>query len=163
MIGMFIYTFTLSSGYIAVVYVTSSLLGFFMTGYLPVGWVKSFEVFEVLKYNCAYSFFQIWICSRTHISRTRRHFVRTSKCSSTGMDLYFLANLPCYPSIMQTFSFQVFGITFTMLYAELLNNYGDITANITMSVMLIIGTIVTAIIKSDLRRQAAQQVTNSAA
>lgn len=79
------------------------------------------------------------------------------------MDLYFLANLPCYPSIMQTFSFQVFGITFTMLYAELLNNYGDITANITMSVMLIIGTIVTAIIKSDLRRQAAQQVTNSAA
>lgn len=56
---------------------------------------------------------------------------------------------------------QVFGITFTMLYAELLNNYGDIAANMTMSVFLVAGTIVTFIIKSDLRRQAAQVVPNS--
>lgn len=51
---------------------------------------------------------------------------------------------------------QVFGILFTMLYSELLENYGDIYANITMAVMLVVGTIITAIIKSDLRRQAAQ-------
>jgi FLVCR family feline leukemia virus subgroup C receptor-related protein len=50
-----------------------------------------------------------------------------------------------------------------MLYAELLNTYGDITANVTMCGFLIAGTIVTAIIKSDLRRQAAQTVQNSAA
>lgn len=43
-----------------------------------------------------------------------------------------------------------------MLYAELFTNWGDIGANITMAVMLCIGTVVTAIIKSDLRRQAAQ-------
>lgn len=34
MIGMFIYTFTLSNGHISVVYFTSALLGFFMTGSL---------------------------------------------------------------------------------------------------------------------------------
>lgn len=44
MIGMFIYTFTLSTGYISVVYVTSSLLGFFMTGYLPVGFEFAAEL-----------------------------------------------------------------------------------------------------------------------
>lgn len=41
MIGMIIYTFTLNTGYIAVVYVTSGLLGFFMTGYLPLGFGES--------------------------------------------------------------------------------------------------------------------------
>lgn len=51
---------------------------------------------------------------------------------------------------------QVFGITFTMLYAELLNGYGDKAANLTMACMLVAGTVVTAVIKSDLRRQAAQ-------
>lgn len=51
---------------------------------------------------------------------------------------------------------QVFGITFTIAYAELLNSYGDLAANLTMATMLVMGTVVTAIIKSDLRRQAAQ-------
>ncbi|KAH8307600.1 hypothetical protein KR044_004762, partial [Drosophila immigrans] len=37
MVGMWIFTFTLDTGHIAVVYLTASLLGFFMTGYLPVG------------------------------------------------------------------------------------------------------------------------------
>lgn len=50
---------------------------------------------------------------------------------------------------------QIFGILFTMLYAEIFDAMGDIGANVTMAVMLCIGTIVTAVIKSDLRRQAA--------
>uniref|UniRef100_U5ERN6 Choline/ethanolamine transporter FLVCR1 n=1 Tax=Corethrella appendiculata TaxID=1370023 RepID=U5ERN6_9DIPT len=112
MIGMWIYTFTLSVGHIAVVYVTSSLLGFFMTGYLPVG----FEFAAELTYP-------------------------EPEGTSTG-----LLNAAA----------QVFGILFTMLYSELLNNFGDITANVTMAVMLCAGTVVTAIIGSDLRRQAAQ-------
>lgn len=52
---------------------------------------------------------------------------------------------------------QIFGICFTMLYAELFDIFGDIGANVTMAIMLCIGTIVTAVIKSDLRRQAAAQ------
>lgn len=50
---------------------------------------------------------------------------------------------------------QIFGIGFTMCYAELLSEFGDIAANISMAGMMVLGTIVTATIKSDLRRQAA--------
>jgi MFS transporter, FLVCR family, feline leukemia virus subgroup C receptor-related protein len=53
---------------------------------------------------------------------------------------------------------QVFGISFTMIYAEILGKWSDLEANITMAIMLVIGTIITAIIKSDLRRQAAQNI-----
>ncbi|KFB48526.1 AGAP005839-PA-like protein [Anopheles sinensis] len=116
MIGMWIYTFTLSVGHIAVVYVTSALLGFFMTGYLPVG----FEFAAELTYP-------------------------EPEGTSTG-----LLNAAA----------QVFGITFTMLYSELLNTNGDIVANVTMAVMLLVGSVVTAIIRSDLRRQAAQNPQN---
>lgn len=52
---------------------------------------------------------------------------------------------------------QVFGIAFTMGYAAILQPFGDIPANVTMSVMLVLGTVVTAIISSDLRRQKSQQ------
>ncbi|XP_031621871.1 feline leukemia virus subgroup C receptor-related protein 2 [Contarinia nasturtii] len=113
MIGMWIYTFTLNVGHISVVYVTSSLLGFFMTGYLPVG----FEFAAELTYP-------------------------EPEGTSAG-----LLNAAA----------QIFGILFTMLYAELFDRFGDTGANITMAIMLCIGTIVTAVIKSDLRRQAASQ------
>lgn len=53
---------------------------------------------------------------------------------------------------------QVFGIGFTMAYAEILGRWGDVGANITMAVMLCVGSVLTAIIRSDLRRQAAQSV-----
>lgn len=52
---------------------------------------------------------------------------------------------------------QIFGILFTMLYAEIFDAIGDIGANVTMAGMLCVGTIVTAVIKSDLRRQAASR------
>jgi FLVCR family feline leukemia virus subgroup C receptor-related protein len=57
---------------------------------------------------------------------------------------------------------QVFGITFTMLYGELLEAYGDVTSNVVMSISLIVGSVITALIKSDLRRQNAQLVAPSA-
>lgn len=56
---------------------------------------------------------------------------------------------------------QIFGILFTMLYAEIFDRISDVGANITMAIMLCIGTIVTAVIKSDLRRQAASQSTKN--
>lgn len=55
---------------------------------------------------------------------------------------------------------QVFGTSFTLAYSELLGRYGDICANITMSIMLVAGSLITAAIKSDLRRQAAQDIKN---
>lgn len=56
---------------------------------------------------------------------------------------------------------QIFGISFTMLYAEIFDTHGDKIANIAMAIMLCIGTIVTAVIKSDLRRQSASQSTKN--
>lgn len=50
---------------------------------------------------------------------------------------------------------QVFGILSTMLYSEILYHWNDIAANVTMAILLVIGAIVTLVIKSDLRRQAA--------
>ena len=42
--GMLAFTFTLPLGYISVVYVTAGLLGFFMTGYLPLGFEFAAEI-----------------------------------------------------------------------------------------------------------------------
>ncbi|XP_018912630.1 choline/ethanolamine transporter flvcr2b isoform X2 [Bemisia tabaci] len=42
--GMILFTFTLGSGYLEVVYFTSGVVGFFMTGYLPVGFEFATEL-----------------------------------------------------------------------------------------------------------------------
>lgn len=112
MVAMWIYTFTMDTS-IVVVYATSSLLGFFMTGYLPVG----FEFAAELTYP-------------------------EPEGTSAG-----ILNAAA----------QVFGIVFTIGFAQLLNNVGDIPANCTMSGMLVLGTVITAVISSDLRRQNAQK------
>ncbi|XP_033228575.1 feline leukemia virus subgroup C receptor-related protein 2 [Belonocnema kinseyi] len=44
LVGMIIFTFTLDCGKIYVVYLTAGLLGFFMTGYLPVGFEFAAEL-----------------------------------------------------------------------------------------------------------------------
>ncbi|XP_015592597.1 feline leukemia virus subgroup C receptor-related protein 2 isoform X7 [Cephus cinctus] len=44
LIGMIIFTFTLDCGKIYVVYITAGMLGFFMTGYLPVGFEFATEL-----------------------------------------------------------------------------------------------------------------------
>ncbi|KAG8312595.1 Feline leukemia virus subgroup C receptor- protein 2 [Homalodisca vitripennis] len=108
---MVVYTFTLGSGFIAVVYITASLLGFFMTGYLPVG----FELAAELTYP-------------------------EPEGTSAG-----LLNAGA----------QVFGIFFTMFSSYVLNTYGDLWANIMLCCALVVGTGLTALIRSDLRRQAA--------
>ncbi|CAH0605728.1 unnamed protein product [Chrysodeixis includens] len=43
-VGMLIFTFTLDCGYIGVVYLSSILLGFFMTAYLAIGYEMASEV-----------------------------------------------------------------------------------------------------------------------
>ncbi|KAJ2940731.1 hypothetical protein O0L34_g14842 [Tuta absoluta] len=110
-VGMVIFTFTLNCGYIGVVYLSSILLGFFMTGYLPVGFEFASEV--------------------------------------------------TYPEPEGTTSgilnavVQVFGICLTLLYEYMLGAIKDRWANVVLCVLLAVGTVITALIKSDLRRQAA--------
>ncbi|XP_060034392.1 heme transporter FLVCR1 isoform X2 [Erinaceus europaeus] len=43
-VGMAVFTFTLDLGYIVVVFVTGGVLGFFMTGYLPLGFEFAVEI-----------------------------------------------------------------------------------------------------------------------
>jgi len=43
-VGMILYTFTFRFGSIGVVYLTSAILGFFMTGYLPLGFEFAAEI-----------------------------------------------------------------------------------------------------------------------
>ncbi|KAL4828943.1 hypothetical protein H8958_018889 [Nasalis larvatus] len=107
-IGMVIFTFTLDLGYIIIVFVTGGVLGFFMTGYLPLG----FEFAVEITYP-------------------------ESEGTSSG-----LLNA----------SAQIFGILFTLAQGKLTSDYDPKAGNIFLCVWMFIGIILTALIKSDLRR-----------
>ncbi|KAI5939717.1 choline/ethanolamine transporter FLVCR1 isoform X1 [Manis javanica] len=106
--GMVIFTFTLDLGYIIIVFVTGGVLGFFMTGYLPLG----FEFAVEITYP-------------------------ESEGTSSG-----LLNAAA----------QIFGILFTLAQGKLISDYGPKAGNIFLCVWMFVGIILTALIKSDLRR-----------
>uniref|UniRef100_A0A8C4ZJW7 FLVCR choline and putative heme transporter 2 n=1 Tax=Gadus morhua TaxID=8049 RepID=A0A8C4ZJW7_GADMO len=108
-IGMLVYSFTLNLGHMWVVFLTAAILGFFMTGYLPLG----FEFAVELTYP-------------------------ESEGTSSGL-------LNC--------SAQLFGIIFTISQGKIMDKWGTLAGNIFLCVFLLIGTILTGFIKSDLRRQ----------
>ena len=58
---------------------------------------------------------------------------------------------------------QFFGIILTLMGGRLLDYYGDITCNAVLSASLFSGFILTVLIKSDLKRQRAHQVAETAA
>ncbi|XP_026212393.1 feline leukemia virus subgroup C receptor-related protein 2 isoform X1 [Anabas testudineus] len=111
LIGMLVYAFTLNLGHLWVVFITGGILGFFMTGYLPLG----FEYAVELTYP-------------------------ESEGTSSGL-------LNC--------SAQIFGIIFTIAQGKIIDAWGTLAGNIFLSVFLLIGTIMTGFIKSELRRQKA--------
>ncbi|OXB54328.1 hypothetical protein ASZ78_005021 [Callipepla squamata] len=107
-VGMVVFTFTLDLGYLIVVFVTGGVLGFFMTGYLPLG----FEFAVEITYP-------------------------ESEGTSSG-----LLNA----------SAQIFGIVFTLAQGKLTTDYSPRAGNIFLCAWLFVGIILTALIKSDLRR-----------
>ncbi|XP_036927043.1 feline leukemia virus subgroup C receptor-related protein 2 isoform X1 [Acanthopagrus latus] len=111
LIGMLVYAFTLNLGHLWVVFITAGGLGFFMTGYLPLG----FEFAVELTYP-------------------------ESEGTSSGL-------LNC--------SAQIFGIIFTISQGKIIDKWGTLAGNIFLSIFLLIGTVITGFIKSDLRRQKA--------
>ncbi|XP_046438070.1 feline leukemia virus subgroup C receptor-related protein 2-like isoform X1 [Daphnia pulex] len=112
--GMVAYTFTFELQYIVITFVTAGAVGFFMTGYLPVG----FEFAAELTYP-------------------------EPEVTSSG-----LLNA----------SAQVFGIVFTIIGGWLLSNYGDLVCNGSLSAALFFGAALSLFIRSDLRRQRANQM-----
>ncbi|KAK6488922.1 feline leukemia virus subgroup C receptor-related protein 1-like [Huso huso] len=107
-IGILIFTFTLDLGYLILVFVTAGILGFFMTGYLPLG----FEFGVEMTYP-------------------------VPEGTSSG-----LLNA----------SAQVFGIIFTLIQGKLTTDYNPLAGNIFLCVWIFIGVILTALIKSELKR-----------
>ncbi|XP_050927837.1 feline leukemia virus subgroup C receptor-related protein 2 isoform X3 [Lates calcarifer] len=119
LVGMIVYAATLSLGHLWVVFITAGALGFFMTGYLPLG----FEFAVELTYP-------------------------ESEGTSSGL-------LNC--------SAQVFGIIFTICQGKIIDRFSTLAGNIFLCVFLLIGTIMTGLIKSDLRRQNANMLAKAAA
>ncbi|KAK2723563.1 uncharacterized MFS-type transporter C09D4.1-like isoform X2 [Artemia franciscana] len=117
-LGLLAFTLTIGAGHIEVVFLTSGLLGFFMTGYLPVG----FEFAAELTYP-------------------------EPEGTSSG-----LLNA----------SAQVFGILLTLLAGYLLTSVSDLVSNFVLCGLLLVGSALTFLIRSDLRRQAAQTIQTTA-
>ncbi|KAG8443746.1 hypothetical protein GDO86_009065 [Hymenochirus boettgeri] len=107
-VGMIIFTFTLDLGNLIVVFVTGGILGFFMTGYLPLG----FEFAVEITYP-------------------------ESEGTSSG-----LLNA----------SAQIFGILFTLAQGKLTTDYSPQAGNIFLCAWMFVGIILTALIRSDLKR-----------
>uniref|UniRef100_A0A8C0H9Z9 Major facilitator superfamily (MFS) profile domain-containing protein n=1 Tax=Chelonoidis abingdonii TaxID=106734 RepID=A0A8C0H9Z9_CHEAB len=107
-VGMTIFTFTLDIGNLVIVFVTGGVLGFFMTGYLPLG----FEFAAEITYP-------------------------ESEGTSSG-----LLNA----------SAQIFGILFTLVQGKLITDYDPRAGNLFLCAWMFVGIILTALIKSDLRR-----------
>ncbi|PAV67718.1 hypothetical protein WR25_04230 [Diploscapter pachys] len=113
-LAMLAFTLTLDLGSIAIVFANSLLLGFFMTGFLPIG----FEFAAEITYPAA-------------------------EGTMSG-----LLNA----------SAQIFGIGLTMFMGWIIRSVGTFWANMIMSGFLVLGTIVTAMITEELRRQKAHEI-----
>ncbi|XP_072503974.1 choline/ethanolamine transporter FLVCR1 [Notamacropus eugenii] len=107
-IGMVVFTFTLNTGHLFIVFITGGALGFFMTGYLPLG----FEFAVEITYP-------------------------ESEGTSSG-----LLNA----------SAQLFGIFFTLAQGKLISDHGPPAGNLFLCAWIFLGIILTALIKSDLKR-----------
>uniref|UniRef100_A0A1A7Y1F6 Choline/ethanolamine transporter FLVCR1 n=1 Tax=Iconisemion striatum TaxID=60296 RepID=A0A1A7Y1F6_9TELE len=107
-LGMLAFTFTLNLNNIYVVFVTAGVLGFFMTGYLPLG----FEFGVEITYP-------------------------ESEGTSSGL--------------LNAFA-QIFGIIFTLIQGRLTTDFSPLVGNIFLSSWILLGVILTALIKSELKR-----------
>ncbi|XGW21165.1 hypothetical protein V3C99_004260 [Haemonchus contortus] len=110
-LAMLTFTFTLDLGYLAIVFINSAVLGFFMTGYLPIG----FEFAAEITFPAA--------------EGTTSNLLNASA--------------------------QVFGILLTMAMGKVMHSVNTLSSNIIMSLALLVGTILTALISEDLKRQKA--------
>ncbi|XP_067273993.1 feline leukemia virus subgroup C receptor-related protein 1 [Pseudorasbora parva] len=107
-IGMVVFTFTLNLDQLLIIFFTAGVLGFFMTGYLPIG----FEFGVEITYP-------------------------ESEGTSSGL--------------LNAFA-QVFGIIFTLIQGQLTTDYGPLSGNIFLCAWILLGIVLTALIKSDLKR-----------
>ncbi|XP_019911674.2 feline leukemia virus subgroup C receptor-related protein 1 [Esox lucius] len=107
-IGMLVFTFTLDLKNIYLVFFTAGVLGFFMTGYLPLGFEFGVEITYPV-----------------------------SEGTSSGL--------------LNAFA-QVFGIVFTLIQGRLTTEYNPTAGNLFLCGWIFLGIFLTALIKSELKR-----------
>ncbi|XP_023253263.1 feline leukemia virus subgroup C receptor-related protein 1 [Seriola lalandi dorsalis] len=107
-LGMLVFTFTLNLDDIYLVFFTAGVLGFFMTGYLPLG----FEFGVEITYP-------------------------ESEGTSSGL--------------LNAFA-QIFGIIFTLIQGKLTTDYNPVAGNLFLCAWIFLGILLTALIKSELKR-----------
>ncbi|XP_033503711.1 choline/ethanolamine transporter FLVCR1 [Epinephelus lanceolatus] len=107
-LGMIVFTFTLNLDNIQLVFFTAGALGFFMTGYLPLG----FEFGVEITYP-------------------------ESEGTSSGL--------------LNAFA-QIFGIIFTLIQGKLTTDFTPLTGNLFLCAWIFLGILLTALIKSELKR-----------
>ncbi|XP_054166067.1 uncharacterized MFS-type transporter C09D4.1-like [Oppia nitens] len=117
LIGMIAFTIALKIKFVWFMFFVSGVLGFFMTGYLPIG----FELAAEISYP-------------------------QPEGTSAG-----LLNA----------SAQIFGIIFTFGGSAVIEAFGNLSTNIAYVGALVLGALLTALIKADLKRQKAQNIENS--
>ncbi|XP_008395261.1 choline/ethanolamine transporter FLVCR1 [Poecilia reticulata] len=118
-VGMLVFTFTLDLNNIYLVFCTAGVLGFFMTGYLPLG----FEFGVEITYP-------------------------ESEGTSSGL--------------LNAFA-QIFGIIFTLIQGRLTTAFGPLAGNVFLSAWILLGVVLTALIKSELKRHNVNMATESKA
>ncbi|CAG2123606.1 unnamed protein product, partial [Medioppia subpectinata] len=115
---MIAFTVTLHFKSVWCMFLVSAVLGFFMTGYLPLG----FELAAEISYP-------------------------QPEGTSAG-----LLNA----------SAQIFGVIFTFGGSAIIDSYNSLSANLGFVGALVLGSVLTVLIKADLRRQSAEKNTNNA-
>ncbi|CAH1799530.1 unnamed protein product [Owenia fusiformis] len=115
MISMIVFTVVLLySGRIWAVFMAAFLLGFFMTGYIPVGYEFAVEI-----------------------------TYPEPEGTSAGI---------------LNFSAQIFGVLLTLLMSALMTKVSTLVACLTLASALLVGTILTLLIQSELKRQKVEQI-----
>lgn len=116
-LGILLFTFTLDLNNIYLVFFTAGVLGFFMTGYLPLG----FEFGVEITYP-------------------------ESEGTSSGL--------------LNAFA-QIFGIIFTLIQGKLTTDFDPFVGNLFLSAWILLGVVLTALIKSELKRHNVNMATGS--
>ncbi|XP_019963407.2 heme transporter FLVCR1 [Paralichthys olivaceus] len=107
-LGMVVFTFTLDLNSIYLVFFTAGVLGFFMTGYLPLG-------FEF------------------------------------GVEITYPEPEGTSSGLLNAFA-QIFGIIFTLIQGKLTTDYNPLAGNLFLCSWILLGILLTALIKSELKR-----------
>uniref|UniRef100_A0A3P9I915 Choline/ethanolamine transporter FLVCR1 n=1 Tax=Oryzias latipes TaxID=8090 RepID=A0A3P9I915_ORYLA len=151
LVGMIVYTATLDQGHLWVVFITAGSLGFFMTGYLPLGFEFAVELTYPESEGTSSGLLN---CSAQVRRAALQPFVDLT-ATFVFMQTAAVAVRPAFGFVL---SLQVFGIIFTICQGKIIDAYGTRAGNIFLCVFLLIGTVMTGLIKSDLRRQKANQI-----